>query len=612
MSKFLLVASLAVCLLAHSGMAALITELSDEARGLVEADIRSTVELITGKIIKGKILQEAPDKIQIEFEQSNGISGQRSVPRDRIRKITSDDPVTLLGPKILERSALRDTSLPIAEYEAHLALISEYLRKWPGYPAAASLRFRQEELRQELENVQSGYEKFKGRWMTPTSVTLERFRDFSRMIDEIKKKGGTPEQLQAETDRLKQERLAVARRMPASMQQQLPDLLKNGRYDDAVDACTTFLQFWISELINTEPDRRAVALKAEDTDLNFFVRQQAQILDAYKAAGQGQDGPKQVPREKGMVFVPGGYFLMGNGGGRPGDNNFPVHLVYVSPFMIDRCEMSNAEYRKFVEDVRKSGSSNYEHPNAPPLKNHEPEGWKDPGLSHDERPVVGVDWYDAYACAKWAGKRLPTEAEWEKAARGIDDRKYPWGGNSIDKCAVNWDLGRTFLADEMNRQDPPRPVVTQGGCSCVEKELPAPEPLILANIPWPVNENLPDEARRAIAADRFEWTASYESPFGLMHMAGNAAEWVADYYDARYYGVSPTRDPKGPEKGEYHVFRGGSYLSTDPEELSVYWRGSPWRDSAGSYSKDLEAGCTHNSRKPFVGFRCVKSLDIVK
>jgi formylglycine-generating enzyme required for sulfatase activity len=285
-----------------------------------------------------------------------------------------------------------------------------------------------------------------------------------------------------------------------------------------------------------------------------------------------------------------------------------MHIVFVSPFAIDKYEVPNADYRRFVDHVKSSGDSSMEHPAAPPLKKHDAEGWNNPALSGDRQPVVGVDWFDAYAYAKWAGKRLPTEAEWEMAARGMDVRDYPWGNEPPESCAIACAAGRKFLGAEMDRQNPPKPPKPSGlGCSCVQqKDLPPPPPTALPAVTWAVDQPLPAEALRAKAAELFIWDKQYLSACGALHMAGNAAEWVFDLYDADYYGKSSVRDPQGPAEAKAHVFRGGSYLSDKTAELAVSWRGVPTEDR-------MMDGCTGgwNGGVPFIGFRCAKSLDAV-
>jgi hypothetical protein len=106
--------------------------------------------------------------------------------------------------------------------------------------------------------------------------------------------------------------------------------------------------------------------------------------------------------------------------------------------------------------------------------------------------------------------------------------------------------------------------------------------------------------------EKLDWNKEYPSPFGLMHMAGNAAEWVGDWHDAAYYRTSPIHEPQGPEKGDAHAFRGGSFMSEKADEVTTYWRGMP-RDPA------MKAGLSSaRAGKPCVGFRCVKNLDAVK
>jgi formylglycine-generating enzyme required for sulfatase activity len=199
----------------------------------------------------------------------------------------------------------------------------------------------------------------------------------------------------------------------------------------------------------------------------------------------GEDG-----RE--MVEVPEGPFKMGS---NEGDyDEAPEHQVYLKSFYIDKYEVTQKEYDRFVRATKRSK------PFVPVF---------DDDLSNiikPEYPAIGMSWLDATAYCQWAGKRLPTEAEWEKAAKGEGDRKYPWG-NSIAPKYANLD-----------------------GAEDGYKYLAPP--------------------------GKFE---AGRSAYGLYDMAGNVAEWVADTYDDKYYTKSPYRDPKGPEEGQNRVIRGGSW-----------------------------------------------------
>jgi iron(II)-dependent oxidoreductase len=186
-----------------------------------------------------------------------------------------------------------------------------------------------------------------------------------------------------------------------------------------------------------------------------------------------------------MVLVPAGEFLMGS---NEYTDETPPHRVYLDAFHIDRYETTNALYERFMRATGRGA----------------PDYWTDSSFNAPTQPVVGVTWYDADAYCKWAGKRLPTEAEWEKAARGTDGRKYPWG--------EQWDAGRA-----------------NSGETRLGKTAP------VGSYPSGV------------------------SPYGAHDMAGNVWEWVADWYEAAYYRRSPERNPKGPDSGQYRVVRGGSW-----------------------------------------------------
>lgn len=208
---------------------------------------------------------------------------------------------------------------------------------------------------------------------------------------------------------------------------------------------------------------------------------------------------KALPRIKekcDMVLIPAGPFIMGIDGIKREQR--PSHKVYVDAFYIDRYEVTNAQYYEFLDYIKKTNDHSKCLEYEPLNKDHKPLKWEKDYYNHPEYPVVRVDWFDAYAYAAWAGKRLPTEAEWEKAARGTDERKWPWGNEwNPEKCSTG-----------------------------------DPEPI-----------------------------GSYEegkSPYGCYDMSGSVAEWCADWGDMRYYRKSPKRNPKGPEKGNKKIIRGGS------------------------------------------------------
>lgn len=223
-------------------------------------------------------------------------------------------------------------------------------------------------------------------------------------------------------------------------------------------------------------------------------------LQSGKAGIIGKDGAS-------MVLVIGGEFTMG-------DRMFgPVHKVYLDAFYMDQYEVRTSLYAAFLKTVSREKPYNWQ------LMNLQTDG---------DRPVIGVDWYDAVAYCRWAGKRLPTEAEWEKAARWTDGRTYPWGNGRLDKtkASYNWDRKRGW------------------------------------------------EGYRTLSL-----VGSYEagkSPYNIYDLAGNVWEWVDDWYDRDAYKNSTTRNPQGPPAGEFKVFRGGSALSHSADVTAALRnRGSP-------------------------------------
>jgi len=226
------------------------------------------------------------------------------------------------------------------------------------------------------------------------------------------------------------------------------------------------------------------------------------------ATGQKQSQEKPAsarPPAGAMVSIPAGEFTMGSQDGDADER--PAHKVYVDIFFMDVYEVTVGQYAEFL----RSGEA------------RAPLDWNTINQSaNQKRPVANVDWADAAAYCKWAGKRLPTEAEWEKAARGTDGRLYPWGN------------------------DPPTPLHANYG------KMGSHDYGTLT----PVG-TLEDG----------------KSPYGIYDMAGNVWEWVSDWYDNDYYKNSPQQNPGGPSMGGFKVIRGGSWTSSPRNLRSAdrYW-----------------------------------------
>jgi serine/threonine-protein kinase len=194
-----------------------------------------------------------------------------------------------------------------------------------------------------------------------------------------------------------------------------------------------------------------------------------------------------------MVFVPAGEFTMGS---NDGDNTEkPPHKVSLDDFWMDKLEVTNALYKKCVD----AGKCSPPNPTASVTRDS-----YYGNAQFDNFPVIYVSWNDANAYCAWASKRLPTEAQWEKAARGTDARIYPWG-NAFDKEKLN--------SSEGGKAD-----TTSVGS-------------------YPAGA----------------------SPYGALDMVGNVWEWVADWFDEKYYQNLPAPNPTGATNGTYRVLRGGSW-----------------------------------------------------
>jgi formylglycine-generating enzyme len=299
---------------------------------------------------------------------------------------------------------------------------------------------------------------------------------------------------------------------------------------------------------------------------------------AATAAGGGAFARISSGRVDGMKFLSGGEFLMGTDGsyGFAADGEGPAHPVRLAPFHIDVTTVTNEQFNEFVNatsyrtDSERFGWSFVFCGHLTPAQQaastqrvagsewwcrvegatwRHPEG---PGSNIKKRwnhPVVNVSWNDAAAYAKWAGKRLPTEAEWEYAARGgLVQRKFPWG-------------------DDLEPEGRHAMNVWQGTFPSHNTEAdghygPAPARSYKAN------------------------------GYGLYQMTGNVWEWCWDWFAPDYYRRSPLQDPTGPERGDRRVMRGGSYLCH--------------ASYCNRYRTDARSSNTPDSATTNLGFRCVR------
>jgi len=303
---------------------------------------------------------------------------------------------------------------------------------------------------------------------------------------------------------------------------------------------------WISSMINGAPSVGTEAYAATPAPTKTPV------------LGVGSTMVSQVDGMT-LVYVPAGEFTMGSPDGVGISDEHPQHQVYLDAYWIDQTEVTNVMFAKFITETNYqtdaeilgesrvfAGSvretiigANWKHPQG---SNSNLDGI-------DDHPVVQVSWNDASAYCEWAERTLPTEAQWEKAARGVNGLTYPWGE---EKAAGNL----ANLADSN------------------------------LNVPWAENQ----------ISDGYQFSApvgSYEdgkSPYGAYDMAGNVWEWVADWYDETYYQNRVLVDMQGPSSGEFRVLRGGSW----------YLHSSEIRTAIRGFNSPSKSG-------NYIGFRCAMS-----
>ncbi len=249
--------------------------------------------------------------------------------------------------------------------------------------------------------------------------------------------------------------------------------------------------------------------------------------------------PKNITGDDGapMMLVSTGWFNMGSTKAEELGHDYerPLHRVYLADYYIDQLEVTTSRYSTFL---KKTGREY-------------PQYWNDKILvRYGKRPVLGVTWEDAQAYCQYYKKRLPSEAEWDKAARGTDGRRFPWGNKpATDKHAnINFDEDKNKDASEEDR----------------------------------FYANVIDVASLPAGT----------SPYGVHDMEGNVLEWVADWWANKDYGPSPERNPQGPSHGQYKVLRGTAWLD-DPSSAGISSRNRGGLKDNGGFH---------------IGFRCAQDV----
>ena len=230
--------------------------------------------------------------------------------------------------------------------------------------------------------------------------------------------------------------------------------------------------------------------------------------------------------ETDTVLIPAGPFLMGSPSESALHGQSPAREVYLDAYFIDKHEVTIQEYERFIQEGGYRNKKFWTKAGWKFIEQNQIQGYLAMGqpittqsnyglYNAPNQPIIGISWYEADAYCRWAGKRLPTEAEWEKAARGTEGFLYPWG-------------------NKMNFE----------------------------NLSYRVANG-----RRTVPVGSFPTGAS---PYGIVDMAGNVWEWCSDWYDKAYYTKSPSRNPKGPKSGMHRVLRGGGWGATRLQLRSTY------------------------------------------
>lgn len=321
-----------------------------------------------------------------------------------------------------------------------------------------------------------------------------------------------------------------------------------------IDAAWSEAFYKYFTLYELDPEYRDVKIKLDEV-LDNLMQDYPEEMNLLKEvsiirwlAASGDSARLADVLDRSTVNIPAGHFIMGTDTDNVDER--PQRTIYLDAFEIDRYEVTNVQYQRFLMATGRTAPLNWDNGQYP--------------MGQADHPVVGVNWPDADAYCVWAGKRLPTEAEWEKACRGTDGRRYPWGDR--------WEPDYGNLGLEYAHLWPIR-------YEKIWEILQASSESTNGLGPTPVG-SYPEGA----------------SPYGVLDMVGNAKEWVADWYDGLVYSDMSDRNPIGVEPQWEHSIRGSGWISYHGSE-----------DWVEDFSRCTSRNSSHAYYNPKFGFRCVWS-----
>ena len=289
----------------------------------------------------------------------------------------------------------------------------------------------------------------------------------------------------------------------------------------------------VKDTVDNDSSRQTAKTKTPLNSIDSSTSKEAKVNKGKEILVNPADGAE-------MILIPAGEFTMGasDSDKKAQEQEKPAHKVYLDAYYIYKYEVTNNQFRKFALETGYKAEGNWEK-------------WVTSGTG--DYPAIMVSWNDAAAYCKWAGVKLPTEAQWEKAARGNDDRIYPWGNN--------WDPSL-----------------------CGNKKTPLKLIEGKARYLFEKTGILP-----------VGFFAGGVSPYGVMDMSGNVREWCSDWFKEDYYSNSPVKNPLGPDEGEDKVLKGGSFFG----EISSCRITAREDNEASSNDTDYGFRCVWEPGMPF-------------